>query len=370
MGLRIALGIDLHCRKRVGAERFGNRVTFFVGFGCLPRLVERLNQERAIFSIVGFALNGFAERSGGGVEVVGAKREQTLVEGIVVFVGIEFDGVLEVGLGVLRFALAREGEAEIVENFRKISAGDRSIRVWSFVTTNGILKRDENLLGFVGLIELQAADADGEIGFNIVGMGFGHATEPWKRGVAIAATSVGFAERERGIGPGGVEARGFAQFAKARLVIIGKQAADEVLERVQTQRAQRFRKVGEIERIGFVVGNEGMPDDFGLHVHERGERASFADGRNESRRIDAKEMRFDGEIRAVRIERSEDDVVSVEILGDAEHGGARELRRRWETVTLEFAGAAGMGIGLFACVGEILDGEFFEAFTEPVEARG
>ena len=288
-------------------------------------MIERLNQQRAIFGVVGFALDGFAKRSGGSVEIVGAKREQALIEGIVVFVGIEFDGVLEVGLGVLRFAFAREGEAEIVENFGEVAAGNRSVRVRPLVAANRFLKRNENLLGFVGLIELQAANADGEIGFDVVRMRLGHAAEPRQRGIAVAATSVGFAERERGIGPSGIETRGFAQFADARLVVIGEQAANEMFEGIESQGAQRFRKVGEIERIGFVVGDQRVPDDFGLHVHQRGERTGFADGCDQSGWIDAEKMRFDGERRAVGIERAEDDVVGVEILGDAQHGGARKL---------------------------------------------
>ena len=36
MRLRIALGIDLDGRQRVGAERFGDGVALFVGFGFLP----------------------------------------------------------------------------------------------------------------------------------------------------------------------------------------------------------------------------------------------------------------------------------------------------------------------------------------------
>ena len=95
----------------------------------------------------------------------------------------------------------------------------------------------------------------------------------------------------------------------------------------------------------------------------------FADGRDQSGWINAEEMRLDSEIRAVGIERAKDHKVGVEILGDAQHGGARKLGRRWEAVALEFAGAAGVGVDLFAGIGQILDGEFFEAFAEPVEAR-
>ena len=78
-------------------------------------------------------------------------------------------------------------------------------------------------------------------------------------------------------------------------------------------------------------------------------------------------MGFDGEIGAVGIEGAEDYEVGVEILCDAEHGGARELGVGREAVAFEFAGAAGVGVDLLACVGKILDREFFEAFAEPVE---
>ena len=295
MRLRVALGVDLNRRQRVGSERFGDGVALFVGFGFFAGADRATESECAIFGVVGLALDGFAKRSGGGVEIVGAKREQALIEGIVVFVGIEFDGVFEVGLGILRFAFAREREPEIVENFGEVAAGDRSVRVRSFVAADRFLQRDENLLGFVGLIEAQTANADGEIGFDVVRMRLGHVAEPRERGIAVAATSVGFTERERRIGPSGIETRGFAQLADAKFVIIGEQAAHEMLEGIEAQGAHRFRKVGKAQRIGFVVGDQGVPDDFRLHVHQRGERAGFADWRDQGGRIDAEEMGIDGQ---------------------------------------------------------------------------
>jgi hypothetical protein len=71
---------------------------------------------------------------------------------------------------------------------------------------------------------------------------------------------------------------------------------------------------------------------------------------------------------AVGIEGAEDHIVGVEILGNAQHRGAGEFGRGGQAVALEFAGATCVGIDLFASVGQILDGEFFEALAEPIEA--
>src|SRR6202044_437796 len=57
--LRVALGIDVDGRKRVRAESFGDSVALFVGFSLLPCFIERLNQEGAIFGVVGLTLDGF-----------------------------------------------------------------------------------------------------------------------------------------------------------------------------------------------------------------------------------------------------------------------------------------------------------------------
>ena len=81
-------------------------------------------------------------------------------------------------------------------------------------------------------------------------------------------------------------------------------------------------------------------------------------------------MGIDGERRAVGIERAEDDEVGVEILRDAQHGGAGKFCRGGQAVAFEFGGASGVGVDLFTGIGEILDREFFEAFAEPVEAGG
>ena len=75
-------------------------------------------------------------------------------------------------------------------------------------------------------------------------------------------------------------------------------------------------------------------------------------------------------VSAVGIERAKDDKVGVEILRDAQHGGARKLCGGGQAVAFEFGGASGVGVNLFTGVGQILDSEFFEAFAEPVEAGG
>ena len=143
-----------------------------------------------------------------------------------------------------------------------------------------------------------------------------------------------------------------------------------MFEGVEAQGAERLRKLGKSKRVGFVVGDQRVPDDFRLHVHERGERAGFTDGRDQGGRINAKQVRFDGQVRAVGIEGAEYHVVGVEILGDAQHGGAGEFGRGGQAVALEFTRASGVGIDLFTGIGKILDGEFFESLAKPIEARG
>ncbi len=201
-------------------------------------------------------------------------------------------------------------------------------------------------------------------------MGFGDVREPRQGGSAIVAGCIGFAQSERGIGPGGLQAGGFAQFAEARFVFVGEQAAHEMLEGVEAQRALELGKILRSQRIGFVVGGEQMPDNPGVQVHQGIERTGFADRRQQSRRVDAERAGIDGERGAVGSERAEDDIVGVEILGDAQHGGAAELCGGGKAVAFELARAASVRIDLVTGIGKILDGEFFQAFAEPVEAWG
>ncbi len=61
MRLSVTFGIDVDRRQRVGAKRFGDGVALFVGFGFFPGAIKRLNQQGAIFGVVGLALDGLAE---------------------------------------------------------------------------------------------------------------------------------------------------------------------------------------------------------------------------------------------------------------------------------------------------------------------
>src|SRR6266403_4377801 len=78
---------------------------------------------------------------------------------------------------------------------------------------------------------------------------------------------------------------------------------------------------------------------------------------------------FDGQTFAVRSERAEDYEVGVQILGNAQHTGAAKFRGERKAIAFEFGGAAGVRIDLLPAGGQRLNGEFFEAFAEPIEAR-
>jgi hypothetical protein len=231
------------------------------------------------------------------------------------------------------------------------------------------LQRGEDFLGAVRLVHLQAANAGGEKRFEIAIVIGRHVRQVRERGGAIVAREISFGQSEIGIGPHWLQTRGFAQFAEARLIIGGQQAANVVLERIESQRPLGLGEIGERGAIRLVAFGEQAPDDFRLHVHQRIESTRFANGRKQQKRIGAQDARLDGQSFSVGGERAEDDEVGVEILRHAQHAGAAKLGGKRKTVALHFGGAPGVGINLLAAGGERLNGEFLEAFAEPVQAR-
>src|SRR5580704_1465917 len=113
-----------------------------------------------------------------------------------------------------------------------------------------------------------------------------------------------------------------------------------------------------------------MPNNPGVEIHQGIERTGFVNRRQQSRRVDAERAGIDVERSTVGGERAKDDIVGVEILGDTQHGGAAELCGDGKAVAFKLARAASARIDLGTGIGKILDGEFFQALAEPVEAWG
>src|SRR5260370_26122517 len=73
-------GFETSHRECVGAERFLGCFSFLLGLFFLPRLFQRLNQQRAVFRIVRRTPRCFAEITRSRGEMAGAQCEQAEVE--------------------------------------------------------------------------------------------------------------------------------------------------------------------------------------------------------------------------------------------------------------------------------------------------
>src|SRR4029077_12803094 len=134
-----------------------------------------------------------------------------------------------------------------------------------------------------------AANAVGEERFGIAIVSRRNVRQERECGAAVVAREIRFGESEIWIWPGGLQARSFAQFAEARLVFIGQQAADIVLESVETQRTLALGELRERGAVRFVALGKQAPDNLGLDLHQRIERTAFADGRKQRQRIGAED---------------------------------------------------------------------------------
>ena len=73
MWLSVTLGVDMNDGQGVGTQCFGRRLALLVSFNLVTGFFEGLNQQGAVFRIVGLAVGGLAERFRGGGEVVCAE---------------------------------------------------------------------------------------------------------------------------------------------------------------------------------------------------------------------------------------------------------------------------------------------------------
>jgi len=131
-----------------------------------------------------------------------------------------------------------------------------------------------------------------------------------------------------------------------------------------------FREVGKIQREIVVLRPVSRtPGEPGIEIHHGIERAGFAHGGEKSDGVDAQDACIDGEGSAVGREIAEDDIVRIEILRDMQHGGAAQfgVRRAGRRGPSR---PDGPSCEKTCCpaVESRLDGEFFEAFANPVQA--
>src|SRR5271154_5972990 len=110
--------------------------------------------------------------------------------------------------------------------------------------------------------------AGGEEGFRVAIMSFWNARVPRQSRIAIAAREINFAEPKIRLRPVWFEARGFAQFAEANIVLAGEQAADVMFKGIEAQRALLFREFGEAQRIRVIARGEGAPGEARLQIHQ------------------------------------------------------------------------------------------------------
>src|SRR5438309_11082013 len=121
------------------------------------------------------------------------------------------------------------GNREVIQNLRQVRPGYAGLR-FVFGAAQRILQSDENIFRAIWLIHLQSADASGEKSFDIAVMSRRNMGKKGKRVGAIVAGEIGLTEGEIRIGPRGLKAGRFLQFAQPWLVFIGQQATYIVLE--------------------------------------------------------------------------------------------------------------------------------------------
>ena len=118
-----------------------------------------------------------------------------------------------------------------------------------------------------------------------------------------------------------------------------------------------------------IRGRKQSPQQTRVQIHQGIERADLLHGGQKANGVNAQHARIYGERISVGAEISEYHEVRIHFLGDVQHGGAAEFGIGWKTVAVHFVQAAIVGIDLLAGRGKLLDGEFLETLTNPIQAR-
>ena len=145
------------------------------------------------------------------------------------------------------------------------------------------------------------------------------------------------------------------------------QPARVLLERIHAQRPLPLGEIREAQRVMPGARRQRPPKHTGVQFHQRFERTAFLYRRTQRQRIHPEDAHFDGECTAFGGIFSVDDVIRVQIFGNAQHRCAAERGAARQPVALEFGGSPRVRIDLFSRGGKALDGQLFQPFTEPVE---
>ena len=174
-----------------------------------------------------------------------------------------------------RLALPCPRNRQIIQNFRQVRSGDH-------VVLQSLRQRIEHFLRVVRLAKEKPANTRGEDRFHIAVVSLGHSRVPRKRGIAVAAREIRFAQGEVRFRPFRFEARRFPQFAQTHIIFAGQQPATVVFKRIETQRTLALRELGKTQRIVAVVCREHPPNQTGVQVHKRVQRTGFPQPRQQS----------------------------------------------------------------------------------------
>jgi len=186
------------------------------------------------------------------------------IEWIVVFAGIQLDRAAKIVLCRSRLALPRPRDRQIIQNLRQVRSGDHE----------GLLQRNEHFLREVGLAKQKPANARCEDRFHIAIVSFWHPSVPGERGIAVAPREIGFASAKSG---SAIPVRGaLLPAVRANALHLRSPATrDCSVQRIKTQRTLAFRELGEIQRIVAIARGEHPPNQPGVQVHKRIQRAGF-----------------------------------------------------------------------------------------------
>jgi hypothetical protein len=106
-----------------------------------------------------------------------------------------------------------------------------------------------------------------------------------------------------------------------------------------------------------------------MEFHERVEGTIFLNHGKQRDGADAKHTRVRRHRISVRRKVAENNVISVHFLRDVQHSGVAQFRGGGQPVVIHLIEAAGVGIDLLPGCRELLDGQFFQSFANPIETR-
>src|SRR5277367_4016005 len=205
---RIVLRVDFYRGQTVRAKECQSVIAFLRGSFLISLFFHGVNQECSVFRIVRFAVHCFAKLSGReGVFILGEIKKPE-IEWVVILTRINVCRASQCGLRSREVTLAGTSKGKVIEYLR-------DIRTAHHIVPQTVLQSGEEFLGFVGLRQSQAADANGEKGLRAAIVSNRNTRKPGQSGITIAAHKVKLAQSVRRLWPIGLDSRRFLQIADA-----------------------------------------------------------------------------------------------------------------------------------------------------------